>query len=200
MAAGANLADGHAGGGTLSTENQFLPLQIGADIMPPDRQAWGAPYKAHLRDWNSRLAIKIQADALPMAGNHLVLDPRWRDRSGVGDPVIRVTWDLNGADRALYAHMQGKAEALLDAIGAATHWRGPIETGVGCCHDLGGCRAGEDPSRSVVDPDWQVHDTPGLFVYGGATFPTCPGINPTLTIWAWTLRNADRLIATLRHS
>lgn len=198
MADGAIEAPGIFGGGTLSTENQLLPLQIASDSAPLDAPRWGAGYKQHLRGWNSRAAIKIQADALPLVTNRLLLDPRWRDRSGVGDPVIRVVWDLCEPDKALYQHMQDLAEELLQQMGAVRIGRGPVETGIGCCHDLGGARSGLDPHSSVVDPYWQVHDTPGLHVFSGATFPTCPGINPTLTIWAWALRNADHLARSLR--
>lgn len=59
---------------------------------------------------------------------------------------------------------------------------------------------GEDPASSVVDGDLRVHDTPGLYVFGGAVFPSCPGINPTLTIWAVCLRAAERLVQRLQHS
>src|SRR3712207_8958825 len=53
---------------------------------------------------------------------------------------------------------------------------------------------------SVVDADLQVHDTPGLYVFSGATFPTCPGINPTHTIWAVSYRAAERLVGRLKRS
>jgi gluconate 2-dehydrogenase alpha chain len=43
----------------------------------------------------------------------------------------------------------------------------------------------------------RVHDTPGLYVFSGATFPTCPGVNPTLTLAAVCYRAAERLIARL---
>ena len=52
---------------------------------------------------------------------------------------------------------------------------------------------GNDPSESVVDVDLQVHDTPGLYVFSGAVFPTCPGVNPNLTIWALVLRATEHL-------
>jgi hypothetical protein len=54
---------------------------------------------------------------------------------------------------------------------------------------------GEDPAASVVDPELRVHDTPGLYVFGGAVFPTCHGVNPTLTMWALCYRAAERLAA-----
>ena len=70
----------------------------------------------------------------------------------------------------------------------------------GSSHDLGGCRMGDDPAESVLDADLAVHDTPGLYVFGGAAFPSCPGINPTLTIWALCLRAAERLVERLASS
>ena len=56
---------------------------------------------------------------------------------------------------------------------------------------------GDDPALSVTDRTLQVHDTPGLYVFSGAVFPTCAGVNPTLTLWALTLRAACNLVETL---
>ena len=57
---------------------------------------------------------------------------------------------------------------------------------------------GEDPALSVVDPGLRAHDTPGLYVFSGAAFPTCPGVNPTLTMWAVCYRAARQLAQRLR--
>jgi len=56
---------------------------------------------------------------------------------------------------------------------------------------------GDDPAQNVVDRNLQVHDTPGLYVFSGAVFPTCAGVNPTMTLWALSLLSADRLIDRL---
>jgi gluconate 2-dehydrogenase alpha chain len=50
----------------------------------------------------------------------------------------------------------------------------------------------------VVDWQLQVHDTPGLYVFSGAAFPSCPGINPTLTLMALGVRAAEQLVRKLR--
>ena len=55
-------------------------------------------------------------------------------------------------------------------------------------HEVGGARMGTDPARSVVDPDNQVWDVPGLNVTDGAAFPSIGIQNPTLTILALTAR------------
>jgi gluconate 2-dehydrogenase alpha chain len=49
----------------------------------------------------------------------------------------------------------------------------------------------------VLSPDLAVHDTPGLYVFGTAAFPSCHGVNPTLTMWAICYRAAEALAARL---
>jgi len=194
-----SLAHGFIGGATLGAENQFLPIQISREALPPELQRWGKPYKDHIRQWQHFGVVRIQPDTLPYANHTLDLDPRYRDRSGLGLPAVRVTYDLRENERRLAGWMESKAEQILRAMGASRTWRGPSFTGVGSSHDLGGCRMGEDPRATAVDGDLHVHDTPGLYVFGGATFPTCPGINPTLTMWAVCYRAAERLLERLRR-
>lgn len=114
-------------------------------------------------------------------------------------PVVRVTYDLQ-PNEVKQAHFFAERSAdVLRAMGAARTWAGPIFTGVASSHDLGGTRMSDDPSVGVVDRALRVHDTPGLYVYSGSVFPTCPGINPTLTLWALAALSADRLIERLKH-
>ena len=192
-------AHGFVGGATLGAENQFLPIQISRESLPSGTPRWGEGYKRHIQQWQHFGVVRIQPDALPYATNYLDLDPHHRDRSGLGLPVIRVTYDLRANEQRLADWMETRAEEILRTMGATTTWRGPRFTGVGSSHDMGGCRMGEDPSASVVDRDLAVHDTPGLYVFGGAALPSCPGINPTLTLWALCYRAAERLVERLRR-
>lgn len=183
------------GGGTLGTENQLLPIQIGRETPPPDVPLWGESWKSHVADWNHRAVIRIQTDTLSYRGNYLDLDPVHRDRSSYGLPLLRVTYSIRDNEKRLYEWMLNKAEGLQRLMGADKIWRGPIFTGIGSCHDFGGCRMGHDPATSVVDAGLEVHDTPGLYVMGGAVLPTCHGVNPTLTIWALCQLAADRIVS-----
>ena len=192
-------AQGFLGGATLGAENQFLPIQISRETLPPDVPSWGLAYKQHLRQWQHWAVVRMQPEALPYRDNFLDLDPLHRDRSGVGHPLIRVTYDLHPNELRISAFMEERSEEILRAMGAKKTWRGPRFTGAGSSHDVGGCRMGNDPSQSVVDRDLQVHDTPGLYVFSGAVFPTCPGINPTMTLWALSLLAAERLKERLRE-
>jgi gluconate 2-dehydrogenase alpha chain len=191
-------AHGFLGGATLGAENQFLPIQISRETLPPDVPQWGKAYKEHLRDWQHWSVVRMQPEALPYRSNFLDIDPHHRDRGGPGMPVIRVTYDLQPNEQRLADFMAGQGEDILRAMGATKTWHGPRFTGAGSSHDVGGCRTGDDPAASVVDRTLQVHDTPGLYVFSGAVFPTCPGVNPTLTLWALCLKAARELIGRLQ--
>jgi choline dehydrogenase-like flavoprotein len=63
-------------------------------------------------------------------------------------------------------------------------------------HPLGTCRMGAAARDSVVDPNGQVWQLPGLYVADGSVVPTSLGVNPQLSIMtlatriAWKLRDA----------
>jgi gluconate 2-dehydrogenase alpha chain len=193
-----SVAHGFVGGATPNIENQRLPIQISREALPPDVRSWGREYKDHIRQWQHLAAVRLQPDSLSYGTDFLDLDPRHRDRSGLGLPLIRITCDLRENERRLLDWMESKAEEILREMGATKTWRGTRLRGVCSSHELGGCRMGEDPAGSVVDPELHVHDTPGLYVFSGAVFPTCHGVNPTLTMWALCYRAAERLVERLR--
>ncbi|MGH9391955.1 MAG: GMC family oxidoreductase, partial [Vicinamibacteria bacterium] len=47
--------------------------------------------------------------------------------------------------------------------------------------NLGTCRMGRDPKRSVTDPYGQTHDVRGLFICDASLFPTSIAVDPSLT-------------------
>lgn len=192
-----SLDHGFIGGATLGAEQQALPLQIARETLPEDVRRWGAGYRDHLKLWSQQGVIRIQPDALPYASHRLEIDPRHRDSSGLGMPLVRVTYRLRENERRLASWMADKATGLLKDMGATKTWQGPYFTGVGSSHDLGGARFGHDPAGSVLDEHLAVHDTRNLYMYSGAAFPSCPGINPTLTIWAIVMRAAEHLAGEL---
>ena len=49
-------------------------------------------------------------------------------------------------------------------------------------HQMGTCRMGADPTKSVTDVNGQVHGIKGLFVCDGSLFPAASGVNPMLSI------------------
>lgn len=184
-------------GATISCEEQVQPIGASRMALPPGVPRWGAAYKKHLlTNWNSIADLRIQPEALPYEDTFLDLDPQVRDRSGLGMPVVRITWRLHPNEHRMMDYLEGRTLDMLREMGATGAWTGNRFTGAGSAHDVGGCRMGADPASSVVDPALRLHDAPNLYVMSGAVFPSGPGINPTLTIQAMTLRACDELVAT----
>lgn len=67
-------------------------------------------------------------------------------------------------------------------------------------HLLGTSRMGHDPKTSVVDEYGRAHDVPNLVISDGSIFVTGGAANPTSTIAALALRNAKKLVGTLKKS
>ena len=189
---------GFLGGSTLGAENQFLPIQIARESLPPNVPRWGSGYREHLKGWQHLGVVRLQPESLSYDSNFIDVDPHRRDRSGLGIPVVRATYDIRANELRQAAFFESKSAEVLRAMGATKTWAGPSFTGVGSSHDLGGCRMADDPTAGVVDRTLKVHDTEGLYVFSGAVLPTCPGINPTHTLWALVSKAADELVARLR--
>jgi choline dehydrogenase-like flavoprotein len=68
-------------------------------------------------------------------------------------------------------------------------------TGLASTHVQGSCRMGDDPERSAVDRNGQVHGVKGLYVGDGSLIPRTLSVNPSLTIMALATRLADHLAA-----
>jgi choline dehydrogenase-like flavoprotein len=68
----------------------------------------------------------------------------------------------------------------------------------GTAHACGTMVAGIDPADSVVDAEGAVHGLEGLYVVDGSVLPRSSRVNPSLSIYGWSLRVADRVIASLR--
>ena len=63
----------------------------------------------------------------------------------------------------------------------------------GTAHACGTLVTGYDRESSVVDADGRVHDLDNLYVVDGSVLPRSSKVNPSLTIYAWAFRVADRL-------
>ncbi len=64
-------------------------------------------------------------------------------------------------------------------------------------HELGTCRMGDDPKKSVLNKWNQSHDIKNLFVVDGSSFATAGWQNPTMTILALSMRASEYLAAEL---
>jgi choline dehydrogenase-like flavoprotein len=78
---------------------------------------------------------------------------------------------------------------VLEAAGATrVCW-----TGLSSTHVQGSCRMGDDPARSAVDRNGEVHGIKRLFVGDASLIPRTISVNPSLTIMALATRLAEHL-------
>jgi choline dehydrogenase-like flavoprotein len=64
-------------------------------------------------------------------------------------------------------------------------------------HVMGGCAMGNDERFAVVAGNGRHHAAGNLYVFDGSVFPTSLGVNPQLSVYAITARNANVLAASL---
>jgi choline dehydrogenase-like flavoprotein len=110
------------------------------------------------------------------------------------------------------AHAAAGARAILDLHPKQPFWRrgrdldgwideiAELPMGSGgrplfSAHQMGSARMGTDPTRSVADPEGQLHDTPGVWIGDTSAFPTAVGSNPMLTCMALARRTAHAIVA-----
>lgn len=107
-----------------------------------------------------------------------------------GLPVPNVHFDDHPNDVAMRTHAHDHGVALYESVGATGAHRTPPYPST---HNMGTARMSKRPQDGVVDGFGQAHDVPNLFVSDGSAFTTGAAANPTLTIVALALRQAEHI-------
>ena len=118
--------------------------------------------------------------------------------AGARDEHPRVDYDARRAPAALAEH--GRLVRLFSRdLWKAGYPNAAQRIGLaGTAHACGTLVTGADPSVAAVDAVGRVHGLRGLTVADGSVLPRSSRVNPSLTIYAWSLRVADRLARRLR--
>ena len=157
------------------------------------RGGWGRDYAAILERYQYMAGCSMVGEDMPTPVNRVSLHPSEKDQHGLPIPLIHQ--DDHPNDMRMRNHYMKQASAMYDAAGAQTitEW-GAYPTG----HNLGTCRMSADPDRGVVNAFGQSHDIANLFVSDGSQFTTSAAANPTLTIIALTIRQAEFIAEAMR--
>ena len=184
---------GYYGGGGIDTRFVNYPINFALRGLPPDSPAWGAEYKALLREHFTRSLNALgHTTSLPVESNNISLDPQVKDDWGL--PVVRVTYKDHPDDIQTMKFFLERCKELLEAAGARKVWPRPVVGQSLGYHLLGTCRMGNDPRNSVVDKHHRAHDVPNLFICDGSSFVTSGRGQPTCTIQALAYRASDHII------
>jgi choline dehydrogenase-like flavoprotein len=95
----------------------------------------------------------------------------------------------------MHEHAAQRSRSIYDALGATRSMT--LVQGGGGCHNMGTARMSDDPADGVTNRWGRVHDIPNLFVSDGSLFPSSGAANPTLTIVALAIRQADHIAAAM---
>jgi gluconate 2-dehydrogenase alpha chain len=172
--------------------------------VPPGTPRWGAKWKqATKQSYLRSFSFTSQGSSYPAYGNHLDLDPTYKDRFGL--PLLRMTFDFPDNDIRMSNYVTDKMEGIAKAMNprqyVVARRSKPYSTvPYQSTHNTGGAIMGADPKTSVINKYQQSWDVPNVFVVGASSFAHNSGYNPTGTVGALACLAADAIISKYMKS
>jgi len=160
--------------------------------------AYGAEMDKALADYRGKSAsVTIMGEVLARYENFVSIDKNVVDAYGI--PVLHFQCKYGDNEAKMLKHAMNKFEELChtsDFETLAKHDQ-PWPPGYSI-HELGTCRMGDDPKKSVLNKWNQSHDIKNLFVVDGSSFVTGGYQNPTMTILALSMRASEHLMDQMK--
>ncbi|MEM6486668.1 MAG: GMC family oxidoreductase [Pseudomonadota bacterium] len=184
-----NPARGFVGGYYMETLS-LGPAFLSSFIEPG---MWGPEFANMMDHYANMAGMWIVGEDMPQATNRVTLSDSTVDQWGM--PAPNVHFDDHPNDVAMRTYAYERAEALYASVGAiGTHRTPPYPS----THNLGTCRMSAQAEDGVVDKWGRTHDVPNLFISDGSVMTTGAAANPTLTIVALAIRQAEHLAGELK--
>ncbi|WP_152047335.1 GMC family oxidoreductase [Aureimonas psammosilenae] len=159
-----------------------------------DPGAWGPDFAELMDAYANTAGMWIVGEDMPQATNRVTLSDKVRDQWGL--PVPNVHFDDHPNDVAMREYAYEHAEKLYGAVGAIACHRTPPYPST---HNLGTCRMSERAEDGVVDRWGRAHEVRNLFVSDGSVMTTSAAANPTLTIVALAIRQAEYIAREIKR-
>ncbi|SED12712.1 GMC family oxidoreductase [Rhodobacter sp. 24-YEA-8] len=179
---------GFVGGYELETLALGIPFM--AAFLDPG--GWGRSFTSAMDGYENMAGMWIVGEDMPQETNRITLSATAVDQFGM--PAPNVHFDDHPNDIAMRNHAYARGEAIYRAAGATRTLPTPPYPST---HNLGTNRMSEKPRDGVVNKHGQSHDIPNLFVSDGSQFTTGAAENPTLTIVALAIRQAEFIAGEL---
>ncbi|KUO66741.1 MAG: 2-keto-gluconate dehydrogenase [Alphaproteobacteria bacterium BRH_c36] len=179
---------GFVGGYEMETLSLGIPFM--AAFLDPG--GWGREFTTALDAYENMAGMWLVGEDMPQETNRITLNHDVKDKFGL--PVPNVHFDDHPNDIAMRSHAYKQGIAVYEAVGATRVFPTPPYPST---HNLGTNRMSANPRDGVVNKWGQSHDVKNLFVSDGSQFTTGAAENPTLTIVALAIRQADHLAREL---
>jgi choline dehydrogenase-like flavoprotein len=175
---------GFAGGYRMELLALDLPTfsQVGLSY------GWGRDFATIIESYRNIAGMFINGEDLPRADNRITLNSSVKDAHGL--PVANVHVDEHANDKAMRKHAQGQMTKMYGAIDAKRIVLGPTPPAT---HNMCTARMSADPREGVTNAWGQTHDIKNLLISDGSALSTPGAANPTLTIVALALRQAEHI-------
>jgi choline dehydrogenase-like flavoprotein len=163
-------------------------LSIGVPFMAAflDPGGWGRSFTSAMDGYDHMAGMWLVGEDMPQETNRITLHPTAKDKYGL--PVANVHFDDHANDIAMRSHAYAQGSKVYEAVGATRLFH---TTPYPSTHNLGTNRMSANARDGVVNKFGQTHEVKNLFVSDGSQFTTGAACNPTLTIVALALRQAD---------
>jgi choline dehydrogenase-like flavoprotein len=173
---------GFAGGYELETLSLGLPFM--AAFLDPG--AWGREFTRKMDKYSHMAGMWIVGEDMPRETNRVTLNTDVKDQFGL--PVANVHFDDHENDERMRSHAFRQGGEVYRAAGALDVYEVPPYPST---HNLGSNRMSAEAKDGVVNRHGQSWDVKNLFVSDGSQFTTGATENPTLTIVALAIRQAE---------
>ena len=177
---------GFAGGYYIQTNGCGLLSFASSLGLSQDVGHWGHEFTDIIESYQNTAGIWFVGEDLPQEGNRVTLHPSEKDQFDL--PIPNVHFDDHPNDVAMRKHGFVQSSALFEAAGATRVIRVPPGPST---HNLGTCRQSERACDGVCNKWGQTHDIGNLFISDGSQFTSGAAANPTLTIVALAIRQAE---------
>ena len=156
---------------------------------------WGKETAAWLEQYDHQVKMFIVGEDPPQESNRIRLHPTEKDHYGLPVPVLEYAEHPNTT--AMREHAVAAGKAVFDSLGA-TRLFGTEGVQV-TCHNMGVARMSANPREGVCNKWGRTHDIPNLFISDGSVFTSSGAENPTLTIVALAIRQAEHIAEQMKR-
>jgi choline dehydrogenase-like flavoprotein len=168
-------------------------------VEPCNFAAYGAELQQKLDEYHgSAFQMTVMGEVLGRYENHVRIDKEVVDAWGI--PVLHVETKYTDNEFNMANDAVEVGSAVAEAAGFEILSKNAVPNPPGySIHEVGTCRMGDDPKKSVLNKWCQSHDHKNLFVVDGASFVSSGWQNPTMTILSLSMRASEYLAGEMNR-
>jgi choline dehydrogenase-like flavoprotein len=139
----------------------------------------------------------LQGETVPKESNHVRLSPDKKDKWGIPQLVTSVDYDDN--DGRMVKDFISQSKLMLEKVGGINIFTNDNKQPPGLdIHEMGGCRMGIDPQKSLLNKFNQMHHCKNVFVTDGASMTSTGNQSPSILYMALTARAVDHAVSEMK--